>query len=542
MSSPTTRPVEIERRTQGSLLMKEEIMRASTKDHEAVRILPDDEHNRALADNVHPSGWVNPEPDGRYNLVVIGAGTAGLVTAAIASTLGAKVALIERRLMGGDCLNVGCVPSKGVIRASRAWASVRNAAEFGVHVPDGIRYDFGEAMARMRRLRARISHTDSAHRYKKLGVDVFIGEGRFTGPDTVEVDGKTLKFAKAAVCTGARAAAPPIPGLKETGYLTNETIFTLTELPARMAVIGAGPIGCEMAQSFARFGSAVHLFEMTDHILPREDADAAAIVQEQMMRDGVACIFNSKVAQVELRGKKKIVHYQMNGAMNQIVVDEILVGIGRAPNVDGLGLEKAGVEYDPKAGVHVDKKLRTTNPRIFAAGDICFPFKFTHTADAMAQIVIQNALFPHPFGTGAASTDSLIIPWCTYTAPEIAHVGMAEADAKKRGVEVDTFTFKLDEVDRAILDGEDEGFARIHVKKGTDTIIGATIVAAHAGDMLSEITLAMKAGVGLSTITGTIHPYPTQAEVIKKAANAWRKATFTEGKKRILSRWFSWTR
>ncbi len=510
--------------------------------HETAFILPDDEHNRVLVNNVHPAVWQNPEPCEKYNIVVIGAGTAGLVTAAVASALGAKVALIERHLMGGDCLNVGCVPSKGVIRAARAWAEVRNAAEFGLHVPDGVIYDFGTAMARMRRLRARISHNDSVHRYKKLGVDVFIGEGRFTGPDTVDVGGRTLRFAKAAICTGARAAAPLIPGMQETGYLTNETIFSLTDLPRRLAVIGAGPIGCEMAQAFARFGSQVCLFEQTGHILPREDADAAEIVQARMKKDGVCFVFDSKVSRVEARGLEKAVHYAMNGFMKELVVDEILAGVGRAPNVEGLGLERAGVAFDPREGVKVNDRLQTTNPKIYAAGDVCFPFKFTHTADVMAQIVIQNALFPHPFGLAYASTKSLVIPWCTYTGPEIAHVGMYEADAKAKGLQVDTFTFKLDEVDRAILDGEEEGFARVHVQKGTDKVLGATIVAAHAGDMLSEFTVLMKAGLGLSTITGTIHPYPTQAEVIKKVANAWRKTTFTEGKKRFLTGLFAWMR
>jgi len=510
--------------------------------HETVTVLPNDEHNQRLVSNVHPPDWVNPEPTGRYNLVVIGAGTAGLVTAAIASALGAKVALIEKHLMGGDCLNVGCVPSKGVIRASRVWAEVRNAEEFGLHLPPGVKYDFGEAMARMRKLRARISHTDSAHRYKSLGVDVFIGEGRFTGPNTIQVGDKTLTFKKAAICTGARAAVPRIPGAVEVGYLTNETIFTLTELPPRLAVIGAGPVGCEMAQAFARFGSRVCLFEMTGHILPREDADAAEVVQEQMKRDGVCFIFYSKVQRVERRGKEKVVHYAMNGEMKELVVDEILVGIGRAPNVEGLGLETVGVEYDLKEGVKVNKRLQTTNPRIYAAGDICFPFKFTHTADAMAQIVIQNALFPHPFGLGHASTDSLIIPWCTYTEPEVAHVGMYEADAKAKGLAVETYTYKLDEVDRAILDGEDEGFARVHLQRGTDKILGATIVAAHAGEMINEFSVLMKAGAGVKIIAGTIHPYPTQAEVNKKVVNLWRKAHFTQRTKNILSKWFSWTR
>ena len=508
---------------------------------EQVMLLPDDEYNKTLLDNVHPAGWVNPQPSGRYNIVVIGAGTAGLVTAAIAAGVGAKVALIEKHLLGGDCLNVGCVPSKGIIRASRAWAQMQNAEEFGIHIPGAVKYDFSEAMARMRRLRARISRTDSAHRYKSLGVDVFIGEGRFSGPDTIEVGGMTLTFKKAAICTGARATAPTIEGLREAGYLTNETIFSLTDLPRRLGVIGAGPIGSEMAQCFARFGSRVTVLERMSHVLPREDADAAEIVQRQMMRDGVQFIFDSKIARVASRGNEKAIYYEMHGSMKELVVDQILVGIGRAPNVEGLGLEKVGVECTG-SGVKVNHRLQTTNARIYAAGDICSPFKFTHAADAMAQVVIQNALFPHPFGLAYAGTDSLLMPWCTYTQPEIAHVGLYEADAKAKGWEVETFTYNLDEVDRAILDGEDEGFARIHVRKGTDKILGATIVAAHAGEMISEFTVLMKSGQGLKTLTSTIHPYPTQAEVIKKVGNAWRKANFTERQKNILKKWFAWTR
>ncbi len=515
-----------------------------TDDHrdESVTMAPMDEFNQQLIHNVHPPTWNNPTPDGRYNIVVIGAGTAGLVTAAVAAGLGAKAALVERHLMGGDCLNVGCVPSKGVIRASRAWNAVQRAQEFGVSVPDGANADFGAAMARMRKLRARLSRIDSAHRFTSLGVDVFMGEGRFTGPHTINVDGTTLAFAKAAICTGARAAAPPIHGLEAAGYLTNETVFSLTRLPPRLAVIGAGPIGCEMAQAFARFGSRAWLFEQTGHILPREDADAAEIVQTQMTEDGVAFAFDSRITTIESRGQEKILHYESHGEQHELVVDEILVGVGRAPNVDNLGLETAGVEHDTKTGVKVNHRLQTTNPHVYAAGDVCFPFKFTHAADAMAQIVIQNALFPHPLGLGYAKTDSLTIPWATYTDPEIAHVGLYEAEAKDKGIEVETFTFKLDEVDRAVLDGEDQGFARVHVKKGTDAIVGATIVAAHAGDLISEFTLAMKGGLGLGTITGTIHPYPTQAEVIKKVANAWRKTTLTEGKKRFLKKLFAWRR
>lgn len=515
-----------------------------TSQHETL-VLPNDEHNQKLVGNVHPSNWVNPEPSGRYNIVVIGAGTAGLVTAAIAAGIGAKVALIEKHLMGGDCLNVGCVPSKGVIRAARSWADLKAAEGFGLHVPTGVKYDFGAAMARMRKLRARISHTDSAHRYQGLGVDVYIGSAHFAGPDGVVVEGpagnRTLNFSKAAICTGARASAPPTPGLKEAGYLTNETVFNLTELPARLGVIGAGPIGCELAQSFARFGSQVYLIEALHGIMPNEDRDAAEIVEQVMLRDGVQLMCCGKELKVSKTAGGKRLSVDSHGQHYDVTVDEILVGVGRSPNVEGLGLETVGVEYD-KTGVKVNNRLQTTNPRIYAAGDICSVYKFTHAADAMAQMVIQNALFPHPLGLAYARVDSLVMPWCTYTEPEVAHVGMYEAEAKKQGMEIETYTYKLDEVDRAILDGEDEGFARIHVKKGTDKIVGATIVAAHAGDMISEFTAVMKAGGGAKTIAGTIHPYPTQAEVNKKVVNLWRKAHFTEGQKNFLKRWFAWTR
>jgi pyruvate/2-oxoglutarate dehydrogenase complex dihydrolipoamide dehydrogenase (E3) component len=501
--------------------------------HEEGFVLPNDEHNRILAENVHPSNWVNPEPAGRYNIVVLGAGTAGLITAVIAASLGAKVALIEKHLMGGDCLNVGCVPSKGIIRAARAWADLRNAEEFGLHIPPGVKYDFGASMARMRKLRARISHNDSAHRYTKLGVDVYIGSGRFIAPDRIQVEGpagnRTLPFAKAAVCTGARASAPPTPGLKEAGYLTNETVFSLTE------------IGCELAQSFARFGSQVYLIETAHGILPKEDRDAAEIVEQRMVRDGVKLFCCGKDLTVEITAGGKRLTVDSHGQKYDVTVDEILVGVGRTPNVEGIGLETVGVEYD-KNGIKVNERLQTTNSRIFAAGDVCSRYKFTHAADAMAQIVIQNALFPHPLGLGYASVESLIMPWCTFTEPEVAHVGMYEKDAKEKGIEVETFTHKLDEVDRAILDGEEEGFARIHVQKGTAKILGATIVAAHAGEMIGEFSVAMKGGADAKTIAGTIHPYPTQAEVNKKVVNLWRKEHFTPSTKAWLAKLFAWTR
>lgn len=508
-------------------------------------LLPNDEHNRVLVEHVHPSNWINPQPSGRYNIVVLGAGTAGLVTAVIAAGLGAKVALIEKHLMGGDCLNVGCVPSKGVIRAARAWSDLREAEAFGLHIPPGVKYDFGAAMARMRKLRARISRNDSADRYTKLGVDVFIGSGRFTGVDTIQVEGaagnRTLKFARAAICTGARASTPSTPGLKEAGYLTNETVFSLTELPQRLGVIGAGPIGCELAQSFARFGSQVYLIEAMHGILLNEDRDAAELVEQQMVKDGVKLLCCGRNLHVSRTDQGKRLTVDSHGQHYDVTVDEILVGIGRTPNVEGLGLETVGVEFD-KNGVKVNGRLQSSNAKIFAAGDICSPYKFTHAADAMAQIVIQNALFPHPFGLGYASVDSLVMPWCTFTDPEVAHVGMYGKDAIAKGVEVETYTFKLDEVDRAVLDGEEEGFARVHIQKGTDKILGATIVAAHAGEMIGEFSVAMKAGAGAKTIAGTIHPYPTQAEVNKKVVNLWRKAHFTQGTKNKLMKLFAWMR
>ncbi len=503
----------------------------------SARVLPDDKYNQILLSNVYPPDWKNPEPAPRYNLVVIGAGTAGLVTAAGAAGLGAKVALIEKHLLGGDCLNVGCVPSKCLIRSSRAAAEVRNARQFGVSAPGGGEVDFPAVMERLRKLRARISYHDSAKRFQELGVDVFLGEGRFTGPDTIQVAGKTLRFKKAVLATGARAVHPPIPGLAEVGYLTNETVFWLTERPERFAVIGGGPIGCEMAQAFQRLGSQVTLFHNSSHILNREDADAAEIIQQAFIREGIRLVLEAQIQRVERKEGSKVIHFESKGKEDTVVVDEILVGTGRAPNVEGLNLEVVGVQYSQKDGVLVNDYLQTTNPRIYAAGDICMNWKFTHAADAAARIVIQNALF-----FGRKKLSDLIMPWCTYTDPEIAHVGMYEREAQKKGIAVDTFVKRLSEVDRAITDGEEEGFVKIHVKKGTDKILGATIVAAHAGEMISEITLAMVGNIGLKTISSVIHPYPTQAEAIKQLADAYRRTLLTPGVKKLFTKWFAWTR
>ncbi len=504
---------------------------------ETTEVLPKDEHNTTLVSNAHPPDWTNPEPARRYNLVVIGGGTAGLVTAAGAAGLGAKVALVERHLLGGDCLNVGCVPSKCLIRSSRVSADIRDAHHFGVRVPEGAEADFPAVMERMRRLRARVSHHDSALRFRELGVDVFIGEGRFSGPDTVEVAGKTLRFKKAVVATGARAIQPPIDGLAEAGYLTNETVFSLTELPRRLVVLGAGPLGCELAQAFHRLGSNVTVIEMAPQILIREDPDAARIIAEALGRDGIDVKLNSTVKSVITTGGEKAVHLERDGTTETVTVDEILIGAGRAPNVEGLNLEAVGVEYNRQAGVVVDDTLKTTNPRIYAAGDICLIYKFTHTADATARIVIQNALF-----WGRKKLSALTIPWCTYTDPEIAHVGMYEKDTREKGIPLETFTRPLSEVDRAVVDGEEEGLVKVHLRKGTDEILGATVVARHAGEMISEITLAMVGGLGLKTIANVIHPYPTQAEAIKQVADAYNRTRLTPFVKNLFTRLLAWQR
>ncbi|HEV2086246.1 MAG TPA: mercuric reductase [Gemmatimonadales bacterium] len=497
---------------------------------------PPDEQNRRLLENVHPPGWVNPEPKSRYHLVVIGAGTAGLVTAAAAAGLGARVALVERHLMGGDCLNVGCVPSKAIIRAARAWHEAREAHRLFGGPPAVERGDFGAAMERMRRIRADLSSIDSVHRFLDLGVDVFLGDGRFVGPAAVEIGGKRLEFRRAVIGTGGRPDAPEIPGLGAAGYLTNETIFSLTALPPRLLVIGAGPVGCELAQAFARFGSQVTVIDRGEHALPREDADAAGVVERAMERDGVVFRRRASIIRVERSGGERLIVLQGATGEEPVRGDEILLAAGRVPNVEGLDLEAAGIVYD-RAGVQVNDRLRTSNRRVYAAGDICSGFHFTHAADALARIVVQNALFH-----GRARASRLIIPWTTYTSPEVAHVGMYEKDARTAGLQVDTLTISMHQVDRAVLDGETEGFLRVHLKKGTDRILGATLVAEHAGEMISEISVAMTAGLGLRRIGATIHPYPTQAEVFRKAADAWRRKKLTPSVKRVLQLFFRFVR
>jgi pyruvate/2-oxoglutarate dehydrogenase complex dihydrolipoamide dehydrogenase (E3) component len=506
-------------------------------------IQPWDTHNQSLISQVHPEDWINPKPASRYNLVILGGGTAGLVTAAVAAGLGARVALIEKHLLGGDCLNTGCVPSKALLHAARAVVEVRAASRFGVDVDGAITVDFARVMERMRRLRAEMSSHDSARRFTELGVDVFIGHGRFVGTDKVAVGDSILRFSKAVIATGAKAVVPSIPGLKDLPYLTHETLFELTELPKQLGIIGAGPIGCEMAQCFARFGSQVVLVEGAQGLLPREDREAVAIVRSAMEQDGVRFLQSNR--QLECRRQPGGItlitpsNPDNTHALNveAPVVDRLLVATGRLPNVKGLGLETVGVALDGSQGIRVDDRLRTTHPNIYACGDVCSQYQFTHAADFMARAVVQNALF-----MGRIKARSLIIPWCTYTSPELAHVGMNGTQAREMGFEVETFTQEMNRVDRALLDGETKGFVRVHVRKGTDRIVGATAVGANAGELIGEITLAMKGRLGLKTVGNAIHPYPTRGEAVRKLGDLYNRTRLNPFVKKLLSVWLAWQR
>jgi len=500
--------------------------------------LSDEPSNRELLANVRPPGWRNPEPRGRYNLVVVGAGTAGLVAAAGAAGLGARVALVERGLMGGDCLNVGCVPSKALIHSARAAAEVRAAARCGIRLPGPTVIDFEAAMERVRAVRAGISPHDSARRFAEhYGVDVFFGDARFTARDAIEVAGATLRFARAVVATGARPAVPSIPGLAEAGFLTNETVFELGELPPRLAVLGAGPIGCELAQAFARLGSRVTLVERADRALSRDDPEAVRVVCDALAEDGVDIRLSTNLERVSKGPTGTALHLRGPAAAAELEVDAILVAVGRMPNVEGLGLEAAGVAWD-RDGVRVDDTLRTTNPTVYASGDVCLRHRFTHVADAASRAVVQNALFPGP----KKRISALVVPWCTYTDPELGHVGLTLAEAAERGLALDTIRVEMSEVDRAAAEDDTRGFLEVHLETGSDRILGATLVGRHAGEVLSEITTAMVAGRGLRSFAAVIHPYPTRAEIVRKAADACNRSRLSPTLAAILRRWFAWRR
>jgi pyruvate/2-oxoglutarate dehydrogenase complex dihydrolipoamide dehydrogenase (E3) component len=489
-----------------------------------------------LRENTYPVGWQSPPAEGRYNLVVIGAGTAGLVCAAGAAGLGARVALVERRALGGDCLNFGCVPSKALLRCARAAAEARRAADFGVRVPGPVEVDFPAVMARMRRLRADISRHDSAARFRGLGVDVFLGAAHFSGRDSVTVGGQELRFARAVIATGTRPAELEVPGLVPGDYLTNETVFDLDVLPRRLVVVGAGPVGCELGQAFRRFGSAVTLVNRSTGLLGKEEPEAVGLVRARLEAEGVRLELGARPVAAERTGDGLVLVVEKEGQLARLSADALLVAVGRRPNVEGLGLEQAGVEYDV-AGVKVNDFLQTTNRHVYAAGDVSSPFKFTHAADAMARVVLRNALF-----FGRTRVSELVIPWCTYTDPEVAHVGLTAAEAGQRGVAIQTFKIPLSEVDRAVLDGEADGFAVAHVTQGSDRIGGATVVAAHAGEMIGEVALAMTRGLGLAALSQTVHPYPTQAEVLRRLGDAWQKTRLTPRRAALLRAFLHWRR
>jgi len=477
----------------------------------------------ALRDSARPPAWRNPEPAGTYDFVILGAGPAGLLAARGAATLGRKVALIERNLLGGNCLNVGCVPSKALISSTRLYARMREAQVLGVPRPEHIRIDVADGMQRIRHLQARLGRADSALRLREHGVDVYFGAARFAGPTQVTVAGAVLRFKKALIATGSRPMTPEIPGLIEAGYWTNENVFDLNAVPPRLLVIGGGPLGCELAQAFCRLGSQVIIAQDDPMFLAGEERDAAQILSDALARDGLEIHLNTQVVAVRRQGEQKVVDLVSDDSKTQVVVDEILAGIGRAPNVADMDLEAARVEYDATAGVHVNDFLQTTNPRIYAAGDVCLERKFTHMADATARIVLRNALL-----RGRRRLSALTVPWCTYTDPEIAHVGLYVREAREQAIPVKTFTVLMHDVDRAVTDGDEDGFLKIHVKDGSDEILGATIVARHAGEMINELSLAITEGIGLGQLGRVIHAYPTQADAIKMAADAYYRARLKE--------------
>jgi len=509
-------------------------------------ILAGNAHDALRLARVHPADYRNPQPDGPYNLVVIGAGSGGLVSALVASSLGARVALVEEGLLGGDCLNAGCVPSKAMIRAARMQAEAERARELGLPLADGAHLGFGAALERMRALRAEISLEDALARHRdEFGVEIHLGRARFSGGDVVRVEGpagdRELRFRKAIVASGARPFVPPIEGLEDAGYRTNETIFNLTALPARLAVIGGGPIGAELAQAFGRLGSRVAIFEQAPRLLGRADAEAAECVAAALEREGVEIHTASEVAGAARRGSEVVLGFRTAAgsetADREWVADEVLVAVGRVPNVQDMGLEKVGVEWDPRTGIRVDDRLRTTNPAIYAVGDVALSARFTHAADATAKLAVRNALF-----FGRQKVSDLVMPWCTYTSPEVAGVGLTEADAAERGVEVDTWRVPLTEVNRAVLDGGEEGFVKVWTRRGRDEIVGATIVADHAGEWISQVTQAMVARRGLASFQDVIFPYPTQAEALKRAAGLLVRQRLTPRLATILERWFRWRR
>jgi len=463
--------------------------------------------------------------------VVIGAGTAGLVTAAGTAGLGGRVALIERREMGGDCLNFGCVPSKALISSARVLHTIRRAGDFGIAAAPPAA-DFARIFERMRERRAKIAPHDSQERFQSLGVDVFRGEARFVSPRAVEVNGTKLRAAHFVIATGTRPAVPPVEGLERVRHFTNETIFDkLEKLPKRLLVLGGGPIGCELAQTFARFGSRVTIVQHGPRLISKEDNDVSAFARKVLEKESVRVFTDAELTRVDSRGEGFSAAIRRGEGTNDEEFDTLLIAAGRAPNLESLNLAAAGIETG-KHGVEVNDYLQTSEPHIYAAGDVTGRYLFTHMADYQARIVVRNILMP--FQLLRQKADYSAVPWCTFLDPEIAHVGLGEDEAKKRGIAYDLFEQPMANVDRAVVESATAGRAKVLVRRGTDKILGATIIAEHAGDLLQPLVLAMRCGLGLGKIASTIHPYPTFAEVGRKTADAYQKTRLTPFAKKLF--------
>ncbi|MDQ3269603.1 MAG: FAD-dependent oxidoreductase [Pseudomonadota bacterium] len=473
-----------------------------------------------------------------FNVIVIGAGSAGLVSSYIAAMARAKVALIERHRMGGDCLNTGCVPSKALLRTASLMADARHAERYGVASMTAD-LDFARVMERVQQVVRKVEPHDSVERYTKLGVEVIQGEARIVSPWEVEVDGKRLSARSLIIATGANPLVPGLPGLDEIDYLTSDNLWDLRVLPGRLAVLGGGPIGCELAQAFARLGSRVSQIEMAPRLLPREDADAAAEVQARFEEEGTTVFTGCKALRVEPEGEGGTLVCERDGEEVRVPFDKLLVALGRKANVEGFGLQELGVEITDRGTVQVDPLLRTNFPNILVAGDVAGPYQFTHVAAHQAWYASVNALIA-PFWS--FKVDYRVIPWATFTDPEVARVGLSEDEAKEREIEVEVTRYGLDDLDRAIADSHDRGFVKVLTQPGKDRILGATIVGAHAGDLLAEFVLAMKHGLGLNKLLGTIHIYPTMSEANKHVAGTWRRAHVPERWLRLSGRVLAWRR
>ena len=466
--------------------------------------------------------------EGTYNLVVIGAGTAGLVTAAGAAGLGARVALIERGKMGGDCLNYGCVPSKALISSARLLHRMRNAEPWGVRSVQP-EFDFGKVFAQMRAARAELAPLDSRERFESLGVDVFAEEATFLSPNEVDVGGQKLRAQNFIIATGSRAAVPPVIGASHVRFFTNETIFDdLKEKPERLLIIGAGPIGCELGQTFQRLGVQVTLLNNRVRILGKEDPEVSRFAREFLEAEGVRMLTEVEIESAEEKDGRITLRY----GDKSVTGNALLIAAGRQPNVENLNLQKAGVEFTKK-GVTVDAHLETTQRGIYAIGDIVGKLQFTHVADYHARIAIRNTLVPLRFFR--QKVDYSVVPWCTYLDPEVATVGLTETTAKEQGISYDLLEQEMKTVDRAVVEKAEAGFARVLVRQGTDEVIGATIVGAHAGELIQEFVLAMKHGIGLKAIAATIYAYPTFASLVLKTAEKLNKKRLTPRAKKITS-------